>query len=54
VSAALVAVLWGCVSGAMAFVFYRARVGRVLALCVSVLVAACGYVGFRLGCGFHI
>ena len=53
-STAVVAVLWGSVSGAMAFVFYRTRVGRALALCIAVLVAACGYVGFRLGCGFHL
>lgn len=53
-SAAVVAVLWGCVSGGIAFVFYRTRVGRAIALCVSVLVGACGYVGFRLRCGFHI
>jgi hypothetical protein len=54
VSAAAVAALWGCVSGAMAFVFYRTRVGRGLALCLSFLVGACGYVGFRLGYGFHL
>jgi hypothetical protein len=54
VSAAVVAVLWLGVSGAMAFVVYRTRVGRALALCVSVFLGACGYIGFRLGCGLHL
>jgi hypothetical protein len=49
-----VALLWGCVSGVLALVIYRRRVGRALALWVAVLGGACGYVGFRLGCGFHL
>lgn len=53
-TAVVVAVLWGSMSGGMAFVFHRKRVGRAVALCVGVFVAACGYVGFRLGCGFHL
>jgi len=54
VSAAVVAILWGCVSGVLAFAIYRTKVGRALALCLAALGGACGYVGFRLGCRFHI
>jgi hypothetical protein len=53
VSTAVLAALWGCVSGVLAPVIYRRRVGRVLALCFAALGGACGYVGFRLVCGFH-
>jgi hypothetical protein len=54
VSTAVAAVLWGSVSGGMGFVFHRKRASRAVALCIWVLVAACGYAGFRLGCGFHL
>jgi hypothetical protein len=47
-----VALLWGRVSGVLAFVIYRRRVGPAPALWVAMLVAACGYLGFRLGCSF--
>ena len=43
-STAGVAVLWGCVSVGMAFVFHRTRIGRAVALCVAIWVAACGYL----------
>lgn len=53
-SAATGVLLWDCVSGGLVFVFYRTRVGRALALCAPVFIGACGYIGFRLECGFHI
>ena len=53
-SIAVAAVLWGCVSGVLAFVTYRKRIGQALALCFAALGGVCGYVGFRLGCGFHL
>lgn len=53
-SAAVVAIFWGAVSGVLAFAIYRRKVGRALALSLAALGGACGYVGFRLGCGFHL
>lgn len=53
-STAGVAVLCGFVYGVLTFVICRRKVGRVHAPWVAVLAGACAYVGFRLGCGFHV